>query len=275
MTATVKWYINRFRALSGEELLFRLGQVYKARLDKRQLKKELRPQWFSTRTTQLLFVERPQELYSDPTVNIFGIRFHPKRIKDWHADVSSRKKFPRIYSRLINIRNDRYGSAKHVWELNRMLFLPQLALEYVKDRKEETLNLIVRLLSSWIDQNSYLTGVNWYSNIEINIRLINWALTWDILNIDELVKENPGLDAFVKDKWIPCIYTHCVFSFNNPSRHSSANNHLLSEYAGLFVANCKWKFPESDKWLQYAKNGLETEIILQHSKNGINREETA
>ncbi len=36
----------------------------------------------------------------------------------------------------------------------------------------------MRLISSWTAQNPYLTGINWYSNIEANIRLINWFLTW-------------------------------------------------------------------------------------------------
>jgi len=55
---------------------------------------------------------------------------------------------------------------------------------------------------------------------------------------------------------------------------SSANNHLISEYAGLFIAASKWKFQKSDKWLKYAKKGLEKEIVKQHS-DGVNREEAA
>jgi hypothetical protein len=275
MSTTVSWYINRFKSLSGEELIFRLGQICKTRIDKGEIGRKFSPSSFHTSLIQLLYIENTEDLYFDPVINIFGITLDPKEIKIWNLDVSSGKKFPNTYSPFINIRNDRYGSAKHVWELNRMLFLPQLALEYRKFKNTETLSLIVSLLTSWIEQNLYLSGINWYSNIEVNIRLINWVLTWDILNIDELIFHDTCLRNFVNDKWIPCIYSHCIFSYSNPSLYSSANNHLISEYAGLFVANCKWTFPESEKWLAYSKRGLEKEIDLQHSENGINKEETA
>ena len=50
---------------------------------------------------------------------------------------------------------------------------------------------------------------------------------------------------------------------------------LISEYAGLFIASSKWQFKESEKWNRYSQKGLENEIIKQHSKNGINKEEAA
>ena len=79
----------------------------------------------------------------------------------------------------------------------------------------------------------------------------------------------------METQWLPVIYQHCVYSRENPSHHSSANNHLISEYAGLFVAASFWEFPESAAWRTYAKRGLEREMLIQHSRNGINREEAA
>lgn len=275
MSNTVYWYIHRLKTISANEILYRIVQLFKSAINRSKRKKVSVPLYFSTKHKGLIYIDDPESLNCDTTVNIFGNKFHPSDINEWHIDVSSKKCFPRKYSSSINIRNDKYGSAKHVWELNRMLFLPQLALDYRKNKAGNSLDLIIYLLSTWIDQNPYLIGINWYSNIEVNIRLINWVLTWDILDIDELVKEDKDLSKFVAQKWIPSIYSHCKFSYNNPSFYSSANNHLISEYAGLFIANCKWAFPESEKWLDYSRNGLEKEIILQHSENGINREETA
>ena len=275
MTETIKWYINRFQTFSGDEVAFRVVQAYKSRLMRWRNKMNDVPEYFNTRTHNLLVVEEADDIIADPTINIFGSYFNPGDIQDWNVDLASGKRFPSIYAKLINIRNDQYGSAKHVWELNRMLVLPQLALEFRKFKRSETLDLIIKLLSGWIDQNPYLTGVNWYSNIEVNIRLINWVLTWDILDIDHLKQHSETLNDFVVNKWIPSIYCHCKFSYENPSLHSSANNHLISEYAGLFIANCKWRFPESEEWIKYSRKGLETQIGLQHSLNGVNKEETA
>jgi hypothetical protein len=214
-------------------------------------------------------IEVPEDM------DVFGIVVKPSEIKDWCFDVYSKKVFPKISSKKIKIRTGEYGSAKHVWEINRMLFLPQLALKYKRSSDCRYLNQIQSLLSSWIEQNPYLTGINWYSNIEVNIRLINWFITWEILEVEELIAHNPLFKNFVEEIWIPSIYRHCKFSHAYPSLYSSANNHLIAEYAGLFIASSKWQFKESQKWNNYAKQGLEVEIIKQHSINGVNKEEAA
>jgi hypothetical protein len=119
-----------------------------------------------------------------------------------------------------------------------------------------------------------LIGINWYSNIEVNIRLINWFFAWEILDADQLINNNDYFKNFVDAIWIPLIYQHCKYSYANPSKYSSANNHLIAEYSGLFIASTKWQFKESEFWNNYSKKGLEIEIIKQHS-NGINKEEAA
>jgi hypothetical protein len=130
-------------------------------------------------------------------------------------------------------------------------------------------------IKSWVSENPYLKGINWYSNIEVNIRLLVWYFCWQILWDDESLKRNKELAQFTEEIWLPTIYDHCIYSHSNPSRYSSANNHLISEYSGLFVAAIAWPFQESSNWLNYAQKGLEKEIIEQHSSNGINKEEAA
>lgn len=208
--------------------------------------------------------------------DILGIAIDLEKIDNWSLDVFTQRTFPACFAKDINIRTDEHGSAKHVWELNRMLFLPRLALLYRQTSDPGHLALIMRLLSSWAEQNPYLTGINWYSNIEVNIRLINWFLTWEILQPEQLQQPEPGLQEFITATWIPLIYQHCKFSYAHPSLHSSANNHLIAEYAGLFIASSKWVFANSSgRWNAYAREGLEREIVRQHSSNGINREEAA
>lgn len=155
-----------------------------------------------------------------------------------------------------------------------MQFLIQIAVNYKISGNEYYLTQFAKIMTSWIDQNPYLQGVNWYSNIEVNIRLINWFLCWQILDIENLSTQNKLFKDFVEKKWIPTIFRHCYYSYHNPSRFSSANNHLISEYAGLYIASSFWKFRESEKWIQYSIDGLENEIEQQHS-SGINKEEAA
>lgn len=213
----------------------------------------------------------------DNTIHIFGKLYNYDQIQeeDWHRDIFSGKHFNRSFAKKINIRKDPERSAKCVWEINRLQFLMRQALNYRNTKDEKQLRKFISIVQSWKQANPYLSGVNWYSNIEVNLRLIEWFLCWEVLEADELINNNPAFSDFVKNDWLPLIYQHAVYSYKNPSRFSSANNHLISEYAGLFVAAVKWPFAESEKWIRYAQKGLEEEIIKQHSANGINKEEAA
>lgn len=267
------WYIQRLKTMTLPELVYRVGQWRQSNA----LKKEMgvRDAVPDCTVTPNLLPDCGHPLSATEHIDVFGIEIHPSDISDWSYDVHTQRSFPRAYAKNINIRTAANGSAKHVWELNRMLFLPRLAIQYRNTGDINYITDIMRLVSDWVKQNPYLTGINWHSNIEINIRLINWFLTWEILQADELMTRNSFFRDFVRGTWIPSIYQHCKFSHLHPSLHSSANNHLIAEYAGLFVASSKWVFKESRAWNRYAKQGLENEIFRQHSANGINREEAA
>lgn len=267
------WYLHRLRTMNLRELVYRTEQWFQAGEGKKKMGlQDPYISYTSVRDILRITQERPD---MSATFDILGIPLDPATINNWAFDVHTGNTFPPKYAREINIRTSAYGSAKHVWEMNRMLFLPRLALLYQQNGEIHYLTVVMRLLNSWVAQNPYLTGINWYSNIEVNIRLINWFLTWEILQMEKLMKGDPFLKNFVEETWMPAIYQHCRFSYTHPSLHSSANNHLIAEYAGLFIASSKWIFPASEQWNRYARQGLEREIARQHSENGINKEEAA
>lgn len=263
------WYINRLRTFSAYEIVFRIQQRFQTHvLDKRAV--------VQNKVTHPLpkseIIENDKAHLPYP---VFETTLDIYKPIDWHLDVSSSKRFPLLFSHEINIRSDKYGSAKHVWEVNRLLYLTRLAVSFKETSDPSLLALFQYHVTSWVNENPYLEGVNWYSNIEVNIRLINWYFCWKLLGVDSLQKDNPSFKNFVDSIWIPSIYNHCQYSFKHPSKHSSANNHLISEYAGLFVASSLWQFEESHSWNRYAKKGLEREIHIQNNMEGVNREEAA
>ncbi|MBR6944191.1 MAG: alginate lyase family protein [Fibrobacter sp.] len=207
----------------------------------------------------------------DKTVDVFK----PVR---WHLDLSTGREFPKSFAHKIDIRSDKYGSAKHVWEVNRMQFMLHIAMLYKNSGNGKYLDLFRYHLTSWKNDNPYMVGVNWYSNIEVNLRLICWYFCWQVLDVDGVcadIAKEPTFKEFVRDVWRPLIYEHAEYSYNHPSLCSSANNHLISEYAGLFVAACGWDIPNRKARLEYAKAGLEREILTQNTAEGVNREEAA
>ena len=260
--------------MSPPEILYRLVNFLQKKIEKlKDVGKSGKANLISTPTRILPVVEN-NKLYNHK-IKIFDTFLNYAEEIDWHLDLHTSNRTPKIFSKDINILNKEYGSAKHIWEVNRLLFLPQICLNYSKTKDSKYLKQFININDSWIRDNPYLIGINWYSNIEVNIRLINWFLSWELLQANELINSEPEFKDFVYNRWIPVIYMHCLYSYKNPSRFSSANNHLISEYAGLFIATSLWKFKDSEKWNKYAKNGLETEIQKQHSENGINKEEAA
>lgn len=255
MVKRIGWYLNRFQTMSGMEMGFRAQQLLQ-RLWEQRFSMGKFPSERSITTNPRLMSKLDLSGYelAQETIAIFGKPFNYMASDiNWHQDIFTGGSFPLSFSKTINIRRTHEVSAKNVWEINRLQFLPLLAINYQKTGQEVYLQQIVRIIDGWIEQNPYLTGINWYSNIEVNLRLISWYFCWIILQVDDLMAKDPSLKTFVEKRWLPSIYQHCQYSHRNPSRFSSANNHLISEYAGLFVAASLWNFQESTTWLKYAR----------------------
>ena len=266
--------INRFKSLSFAEIPYRVKQLILKKVESLNLFKS--PQWDLTyNSCKILQPLVNVKTHSTTDFFIFGEKFNYTDQIDWHLDIFSGKSFQKAFSKTINIRKDPCLSAKIVWEINRLQFLTQIAIEYQKSKDPQQLKRFISIIQSWKSENPYLRGINWYSNIEINLRLITWFLCWEILDTDNLILKDKEFASFVSDDWLPIIYQHCVYSYNNPSKFSSSNNHLIAEYAGLFIASVKWNFNSSKKWTAYSQKGLEKEILRQHSQNGVNKEEAA
>ena len=275
---SLSWYLQRIRTFSAGEVLYRIRQRVQTHfLDRRLFASRASGGNFDEEKTIKVFLKSAiiEKIDSHFEYPIFEKTVDVFKPINWHLDVQSGKCFPSSFSHKINIRSDEYGSAKHVWEVNRMLFLTYICQCYSGSGDEKYLKLFMYHLTSWRLSNPYMVGVNWYSNIEVNIRLINWYYCWKLLDVPALQTENAEFASFVEKVWFPLVKEHAEYSFRHPSLYSSANNHLVSEYAGLFVAACCWDIPHRLSRLRYAQSGLEREILLQNSPEGVNREEAA
>ena len=266
---SLSWYIKRIRTFSVGEVFYRVRQRVRTHvLD--WIKVDESDFTHEKPNCAIIADENAHEYYPifESSVDIF------KDI-DWHLDVSTGKQFPKTFAHKIDIRSDKFGSAKHVWEVNRMQFLLHIAWLYKTTGQHKYLVLYCHHIGMWCEANPYLVGVNWYSNIEVNLRLIGWYFGWNLLDVDNLRKKDSIIEGFIAEVWNHLICEHAEYSYKHPSLCSSANNHLVSEYAGLFVAACKWDIPHRKSRLAYARKGLEREILKQNTPEGVNREEAA
>jgi hypothetical protein len=192
----------------------------------------------------------------------------------WNVDPKSGKVAPVTFGKLLNYRDEELvGDIKYLWEPNRHLHLVTLAQAYALSGNDRYLSGIKLHLSSWLDQCPYLMGPNWTSSLELAIRLINWSLTWQLIGgLSSPLFQGSG--GNLRARWLNSIYQHSHFIHGNFSRYSSANNHLIGEAAGLFVAGVTWPYWNVLlRWRKEARQILEEEILKQNSEDGVNWEQ--
>jgi hypothetical protein len=80
--------------------------------------------------------------------------------------------------------------------------------------------------------------------------------------------------AAFRSRWLRSVYQHCHFIAGHRSAHSSANNHLLGEVLGLFVAATTWPlWRESADWRDQGRAEFERQALLQNDPDGVNLEQ--
>jgi len=192
---------------------------------------------------------------------------------NWNRDPKTGVVAPLIYGPELAITDKSVvGEIKYAWEFNRHLHLVRLAQAYLLTGDRRYLDGLADQLRSWLDQCPPCQGPNWSSCLELGIRLINWFLIWRLIGgiSSPMLRERPEL----LDQWFASIYAHCAFIARHRSAYSSANNHLIGEVAGLFVAATAWPcWPEAAKWADLAQSALEREARIQFFPDGTNREQ--
>jgi len=203
---------------------------------------------------------------------VFGVtRTDMAPAPDWFLDAGRGERAPESgYCFDIDIRR---GSTppllKPVWELSRHHHTTVLAAAYHVTEDERYAIAAAEQLRSWWAANPPLTGVNWTSGIEVGLRLVAWVWIRRLLDTWPdafgLFDANPVFHAQLR--------AHQEYLAAFPSRGSSANNHLLAEVVGQFVAGCAFPYFEAtDGWRDEAAEVLARELPNQTFPCGLNRE---
>jgi hypothetical protein len=116
------------------------------------------------------------------------------------------------------------GDIKFVWEINRLNGLDALIAAYALDRDPEYLRSTQELIEHWRSENPYNRGVNWYSNMEVAVRLLRLLLCrqifaaarWNAAELEAAIQEH---------------YFHVISDWRSTRRTMVGGNHLLIELA--------------------------------------------
>ena len=289
MTKKLLWYYNRLRAMSVSEIVYRLilqrrKMYWRRNLEKlKNSKPEVRfsqeklnlwqptdlPENLSSTEVQALLAEA--DCYLKHQWLFFGLKDTFEPDIDWHADPVAGKAAPQLFGFDVNHKDDALvGDIKNTWEKSRLHHLSVLAAAYRVSGEEKYAAECCAQIHSWMEQNPYLVGVNWTHPLEHGIRLITWVWCERLLR----GSESHG-DVFCKGSpfWVS-VYHHQKFIVETYSKGSSANNHLIGEMAGLYVAALAWPFfKESKQWAALGKREIETEAASQTFSSGLNKEQ--
>lgn len=279
------WFRNRLRVMGPNELASRVYQAgLHAMLVMRARSIEARPASLPNRTYRVPAINghlknvdwetRDRVLsvavpWLNHRVRLFD--HHEVRLGeviDWHRDYSTGVTAPLTYSAFINHRDPGLvGNVKCIWELNRLQHLVPLILSLKWTEREAYRREVERQIASWCRENPFMRGLNWKSPLEAALRLITWGVITFITE-GSLVTQ-PDVEPDV----LRAIYLQQYFIRKFHSRHSSANNHLVGEMAGLYIACTLWPIaPETSEWRAFARARLVEEILRQTESDGVHRE---
>ncbi|WP_137175776.1 alginate lyase family protein [Massilia sp. HP4] len=288
MNATVRmaWLVNRLRCMSVPEMAYRLRQaaaIGLARHTSGRTPPPL-PRALTLEVRGAPALERPEidallldaERIEAGHVVLFGERRFDVGVPTaWNRDPETGVVAPPLYRGDIAI-SDRelVGDIKHVWELNRHLHLVTLAQAWALTGEQRWLKALASNLRSWFEACPPLTGPNWTSPMELGIRLVNWSLVWQLVGGERSALFEGEAGRRLHAGWLDSIHAHCRTIARHLSRHSSANNHLIGELAGLYAGAVTWPcWKESKDWQALARRELEQEAQAQFSRDGVNREQ--
>lgn len=284
---SVAWKLRRLSAMEPGEIAWRTRQVLHAGLERLGLFAADAPPPADVSFGAAWLAAWPQEFelqkyraaadrILDGEFRVFAMSacqlgFPPR----WNRDPKTGREAPLQFGKSLDYRDERIvGDIKYLWEPSRHAELVTLAQAWRLTGDDRYSAGLRTLLDSWFQQCPYPLGPHWTSSLEHGVRLMNWSMAWRLLGgaASPLFDSADG-QAF-RERWLASVYQHCHFIAGHHSRYSSANNHLLGELAGLFIATLTWPYwPQSPQWQDSARSQFEEQALVQNGVDGVNREQ--
>lgn len=296
----ISWYTQRLRSMSSAELVWRVGKLAKARsplrhraepddatligahanwdvaLDRFRGSAAI-PNLLNRSLADRIAVDadadtdrllRAADAVADFRFQFFGypeVRL-PQPI-DWNLDPVADVRWPSVAASKIDHRTAP-GDVKWIWELNRLQHLPWLAQAWLLTGERRYSEAVFDQLDSWMDQNPPGRGIAWRGSFEAGVRAISVGVAVVAL------RDSPDLTAVRYRRIVRMLAASGQYCWDERSRFSSANNHLIGELAGLATVSILFpELPKAAKWESRAVAELAREADLQILADGMGAEQ--
>jgi len=151
---------------------------------------------------------------------------------------------------------------KYVWEFNRHQFLCYLGFAYYYTSDEKYAKEFKRLILDWVKKNPPLYGINWYSGLEISLRLTSWIFSLFFFKDSKEIN-----NQFFFKEIFNSMFQHAYFLKSFYSRRRF--NHTVGELFGLYLFLKVFKeLNPLRKWEKRIFNKFRAQIFLQTRLDG-------
>lgn len=216
-------------------------------------------------------LEQRSQAFAAGETELMGQHWPQRRSSaDWHLDPVTGEHWPKdMFCFKVPFRHDRrFGDPKYMWELNRLQQLqPVAALAHLRDDDALRAQLLAEI-ESWMDANRPFNGLSWATGVEVALRTVSLLAVFSCLDGEALTPE-------LRQRMRACLAAHGYWLARFPSRHSSANNHLIAEAAALFLLGTLWPdLPDAADYACYGRKTLVEEVFLQIHDDGVGAEQS-
>ena len=261
---TLTWYLIRLKKMTPAEIVKRV--IEHACILYSRLKYNDPVKWpykrFAGDGVNLTFENLP----GNPTevnvcsFNIYNKIYDLKIPINWRISEMPGTRWPlKHWSRIHYWPGNPYGDIRLNWELNRLQFLPHLALK--------TPELALKILKDWLEHNPYLRGPSYVTSMEVAIRWISIYRSVCLMEqrLDSTIQRDVAGLAVASGKYI----------LSRLSTHSSAGNHLIVEAVGLFwLGKALGEVRYGIQWQNIARKILWRQIPEQIHSDGTGKEQS-
>ena len=191
---------------------------------------------------------------------IYNAEFDLTKPFDWYFSDDGGSRWPACHYAKIDYRSgNTYGDVRINWELNRLQFLPAMA---VTDE-----DLAKNIIKDWLEKNPYLHGPGYVASMEVALRW--FSIYWAVC----LFKKQ--LDASFRRALAGLAVASGKFIESRLSTHSSAGNHLIIEAVGLYwLGKALENSQPGIQWIYKAREVLWEQTIRQINPDGSNQEQS-
>lgn len=283
---SLSWYVYRLRRMSPAELCYRAVQMSRAHAARlAPARATMAPASQQPSGTRFIHLDAGVEpsAYVQQAERIIEGRYTIFDLDEcdlgsppnWNRDPLTGREAPLQHAATLDYRDERIvGNIKYLWEPSRHLHVPALAQAYALTGDERYAAALHAHIESWIEQCPPELGAHWTSSLELAIRLINWSIAWQLIGGYESHVFASREGASLRERWLESIFLHARAITRKLSRFSSANNHLIGETAGVWIASVTWNcWPVMRRWGERCQRILEQEILKQNAPDGANREQ--